>query len=146
MFNLAKEKIEKLTNKEMEKIIDTLIKAAKGGGITACAAISLFAKDIHFRENKEKENKEFIKLDGKTEPLPLVENGIFLCPQCKGESWDNRKRIESGQFSPKSPTFSCKDKQRCGWATWTKEENLKVKTAAASAYVQNIVEENDIPF
>jgi len=46
------------------------------------------------------------KFDGKT------------CPKCnKSEVWDNRGKIASNEFSPKSPHFACRDKS-CGWAVW----------------------------
>jgi predicted nucleic acid-binding Zn-ribbon protein len=39
------------------------------------------------------------------------------CPKCGGEMWDNRAKKASGQFSSKSPDFSCKDKV-CRGAIW----------------------------
>lgn len=40
------------------------------------------------------------------------------CPQCDGAVWDNRAKKASGDFSEKSPDYSCKNKDECGWALW----------------------------
>jgi hypothetical protein len=45
------------------------------------------------------------------------------CAKCGGECYDNRQKIKSGKFSPRSPQFSCKDKQ-CGTAAWIKDGKL----------------------
>lgn len=44
------------------------------------------------------------------------------CPDCGGQIWDNRAKKASGQFSPKSPNFSCKDKDGCGWGDWGRKK------------------------
>lgn len=45
-------------------------------------------------------------------------DGDLTCPECYDEVWDNRKKKRDGTFSPKSPDFTCKDKEGCGWAYW----------------------------
>jgi len=40
------------------------------------------------------------------------------CPACGGKIWDNREKIESGQFKGKAPHFVCADKVNCKWASW----------------------------
>lgn len=39
------------------------------------------------------------------------------CPNCGGPVWDNRAKKASGEFNPKSPDFTCRDKE-CAWAMW----------------------------
>ena len=39
------------------------------------------------------------------------------CPVCNGEMWDNRPKKVSGQYSPTSPNFKCKDKN-CAGVIW----------------------------
>lgn len=40
------------------------------------------------------------------------------CPRCSGAVWDNRAKKASGQFSAKSPDYTCRDKDGCGWVLW----------------------------
>lgn len=45
-----------------------------------------------------------------------------ICPQCGvSEMWDNRAKKASGQFSPKSPDYSCKDKD-CAHVIWPEKK------------------------
>lgn len=37
------------------------------------------------------------------------------CPQCGGETWDNRAKKNSDPDWVTSPDFVCKEKQSCGW-------------------------------
>jgi hypothetical protein len=39
------------------------------------------------------------------------------CPACGSKVWDNRDKIASGQFSEKSPKFSCSNKDGCTGVT-----------------------------
>ena len=40
------------------------------------------------------------------------------CPACGSQIYDNREKIESGEWNAKSPHFACKEKGSCGWASW----------------------------
>lgn len=44
-----------------------------------------------------------------TEPVEVDRR----CPACGSEVWDNRQKIADGEFSEKSPKFSCKNKDAC---------------------------------
>lgn len=67
----------------------------------------------------------FEQLSGKSggrKPKVTIEGG--KCPKCAGDMWDNREKIESGDFSPKSPHFSCKSKD-CKAAYWEGQYEIK---------------------
>ena len=49
------------------------------------------------------------------------------CPNCGGPVWDNRAKKASGQFTPKSPDFTCRDKE-CAWAMWPTENPVRANT------------------
>ena len=57
-----------------------------------------------------------------------------LCPMCNGKTWDNREKKASGDFSEKSPDFTCRDKEckadgEHRTAAWlTKDGGLKWNT------------------
>lgn len=70
----------------------------------------------------------------------VVINGK-ICPNCGKRTWDNRKKIETGMFSAKSPHFSCMDKQGCGWAAWrVKETNTYKESKEAGGKEYRLVE------
>lgn len=48
-----------------------------------------------------------------TEPVEVDRR----CPACGSEVWDNRQKIASGEFSEKSPKFSCRNKDGCTGTT-----------------------------
>ncbi len=50
------------------------------------------------------------------------EQGTLRCPRCDNRIWDNRRKIERGEFPPKSPTFACQNKVGCGWTSWHKHD------------------------
>lgn len=59
---------------------------------------------------------------------------VFLeCPACGGKVWDNRDKIESGEWKAKSPHFACADKNGCGWASWPHREKKGSSGAARAA-------------
>lgn len=43
------------------------------------------------------------------------------CPVCGGPMWDNREKKAAGTFNPKSPDFTCKDKE-CPGRIWHADE------------------------
>ena len=46
-----------------------------------------------------------------------------VCENCGNECWDNREKIASGKFNARSPHYSCKDRENCGFAAWPDEKN-----------------------
>jgi len=52
------------------------------------------------------------------------------CPACGGEIFDNRAKVESGEWNPKSPHFACRDKTNCNWASWPEREKKGGRGAA----------------
>lgn len=54
----------------------------------------------------------------KTQPSAPAKGGDLACPSCGGKVWDNRAKKQSGDFSAKSPDYSCRDKEGCGWVLW----------------------------
>ena len=61
------------------------------------------------------------------------------CPQCSGAIYDNRAKKASGEFSPKSPDYACKDKDGCGWALWLDSAREKLKAAVEQLEVRGTV-------
>lgn len=68
------------------------------------------------------------------------------CPRCSGEIWDNRAKKADGKFSAKSPDYTCRDKDGCGWALWLNSAQdelrqrltvLKAKGAITEDAVEN---------
>lgn len=55
---------------------------------------------------------------------PIVEMDGKVCPKCGKKVWDNRERIQSGQFNPKAPHFACEDKETCKFAVWEGQYKL----------------------
>lgn len=45
-----------------------------------------------------------------------------VCEYCGGEVWDNRQKKASGQFSERSPDYTCKDRDGCGGAAWIRDD------------------------
>ena len=41
---------------------------------------------------------------------PVKRGPVPICPTCEGAMWDNRDKKASGEYKPKSPDFTCKDK------------------------------------
>lgn len=77
-------------------------------------------------------SKKVWKFDGKN------------CPKCnKSEVWDNRGKIASNEFGPKSPLFACKDKA-CGWAVW--EDQFEIEDIVNTAKEIMEVPENEEEF
>ena len=52
------------------------------------------------------------------------------CPACGGEIYDNREKIDSGQFKATAPEFACKDKTDCKWVSWPEREKKGERGAA----------------
>ena len=72
---------------------------------------------------------------------PAAKNGAAdSCPECGGGVWDNREKKRSGQFSAKSPDYSCRDKDGCGWAMWvesaTKDLEAELNKLVAEGLIQ----------
>ncbi len=44
------------------------------------------------------------------------------CPVCGSDIYDNREKIESGEWNARSPHFACKEKTSCGWASWPERD------------------------
>ncbi len=44
------------------------------------------------------------------------------CPVCGSDIYDNREKIESGEWNARSPHFACKEKTSCGWASWPEKD------------------------
>ena len=61
------------------------------------------------------------------------------CPQCSGAIYDNRAKKASGEFSPKSPDYACKDKDGCGWALWLDGAREKLQDAVEQLEVRGTV-------
>lgn len=61
--------------------------------------------------------------------------GGLKCPTCSGPMWDNRAKKESGEFKPKSPDASCKDKA-CKGAIWKLDEAEADEAADRKAIVR----------
>ena len=61
------------------------------------------------------------------------------CPSCAGAIYDNRAKKASGDFSPKSPDYACKDKDGCGWVVWLDSAREKLKAAVEQLEVQGTV-------
>ena len=61
------------------------------------------------------------------------------CPKCGGAIYDNRAKKASGEFSPKSPDYACKDKDGCGWALWLDSAREKLKAAVEQLEVRGTV-------
>ena len=61
------------------------------------------------------------------------------CPSCAGALYDNRAKKASGEFSPKSPDYACKDKDGCGWALWLDSAREKLKAAVEQLEVRDTV-------
>ena len=59
------------------------------------------------------------------------------CPACAAKVWDNREKIESGEWSAKSPHFACSDKTGCGWVSWPERDKKGARkaTSAPKGYV-----------
>lgn len=66
-----------------------------------------------FKQVTDRRMKPKVTIDGKT------------CPKCSAEVWDNREKIKSGDFGKKSPHFSCKEKDSCGWAVWGEQYEIQ---------------------
>lgn len=45
-------------------------------------------------------------------------SNAVVCAECGGPTWDNRAKISAGTFNERSPHFSCKNKEGCGFAAW----------------------------
>ncbi len=48
----------------------------------------------------------------------------MTCPKCSKRAWDNRDKIQTGEFSAKSPHFACSDNKGCKWVVWKDQYNL----------------------
>lgn len=66
---------------------------------------------------------------------PKARSAVPSCPTCGGEMYDNRAKKASGEFKPKSPDFTCKDKEcknekgyRSG--AWVKDDEVVTAMAA----------------
>ena len=66
---------------------------------------------------------------------PKARSAVPSCPTCGGEMYDNRAKKASGEFKPKSPDFTCKDKEcknekgyRSG--AWVKDDEAVTAMAA----------------
>ena len=87
-----------------------------------------FQKDLiakHEIVTKSLSDNGFVPAVQGRQPKPKVEIDGKTCPKCGGEVWDNRARIESGEFNAKSPHFSCKDKVSCKWVVWGDQYTIK---------------------
>lgn len=54
----------------------------------------------------------------------------MTCPKCSGETYDNRPKKASGEYSAKSPDFKCKNKE-CGGVIWPDKDAAKPSTRSA---------------
>ena len=61
------------------------------------------------------------------------------CPKCDGPLYDNRAKKASGDFSAKSPDYSCKDKDGCGFVLWIDSTADKLKASVEALEVQGTV-------
>ena len=52
------------------------------------------------------------------------------CPNCGGETYDNREAKAAGKYKPNAPDFSCKDKA-CGWKKWPEKKAAPKQQTAA---------------
>ena len=62
-------------------------------------------------------------------PVKTEEDDISLviCPFCKSQTWDNRAKKNSGEFNPKYPDYTCKNRELCGAVAWLKNGEPKWK-------------------
>lgn len=44
------------------------------------------------------------------------------CPDCGGDTYDNRQRKAKGEMKRNAPDFKCKDKGGCGWVQWPEKK------------------------
>ncbi len=53
---------------------------------------------------------------------------VFLCPECKGEVWNNTEENNNREANGEKlrPDYSCKDKEGCGWLMWREKGKKKV--------------------
>jgi len=99
-------------------------------------------------ETTEKEGKELVASYALCKQW-LLENGFRLaqapgrkpkgsekvrfdgqhCPRCDGAVWDNRAQKQEDPAKRKRPDFSCKDRERCGWAVWPGQYEIVEDTA-----------------
>jgi len=71
-----------------------------------------------------------------TAPKPTETTDTAKCPNCGGQMWDNRPKKASGEFSPASPDFKCRDKA-CGGVIWPAKD--KKIAADGSDYMQSLL-------
>lgn len=68
-------------------------------------------------------------------------DGQPACPRCSGAVWDNRAKKASGQFSAKSPDYSCRDKDGCGWVLWLDSAKDELRNRLAILRMADVITE-----
>lgn len=101
---------KQLTPETLTTITGLIIQKAKAGDGHALLALAILSSGSGRNQGKRPKGEET--------PI-LTAKGELGCRKCSGPIWDNRERIAKGEFSAKSPTFACRDKN-CKWATWSK--------------------------
>lgn len=113
---------KQLTPETATTITGQIIQKAKAGDGYALLALAILSSGSGRNQGKRPKGEET--------PI-LTAKGELGCRKCSGPIWDNRERIAKGEFSAKSPTFACRDKN-CKWATWSKSVTTTPEPQAAA--------------